>query len=504
MNTLKAHPIPQNDQLKTRKLVMVLGIPIDNLNMAQALDRIEAFIQVGRATGKSHQIATINADFVVKALNDPELRFLLQEADMATADGMPLVWGARLLGVRVEGRVAGSDLVPALAERAAQKGYSIYFLGAAPGVALQAAEAFHEKHPDLIIAGVNSPPYSSVLEMDEAIVEDIKAAQPDILLVAFGNPKQEKWIGMYHKRLQVPVMIGVGATLDFIAGYRKRAPNWMQQIGLEWFYRLLQEPTRLWQRYVHDLFIFGPFFLRQLWVMRRGTNPTATLPKADIVIINNQAILTLQGRLTIDNSQEVFGLGIQALEEADTILVDLEKVDFLDSSAIGALVGLAKRARDAGGDVALVSAPALIQRTLSVLSLTSFFVIYDDLDSATNMNVVRQFDHLPADGAHAFAQNGSWTVLIAPRRLDASNAFEVRNHWESMLHDHSYLILDFSETVLLASAGLAVLARLDRLARETSGEVRVTNCSTDVLRVIELTRFDKVLSLYPDLNSAMV
>src|SRR3982751_6788582 len=123
-----------------RKLLIILGVPVDDLTMSQALTRLEEFISIGRSTGRSHQIATVNADFVVNSLHDPELRRILQESDMATADGMPLVLGARLLGVPLANRVTGADLVPALAQRAAERGYSIFLLGARPGVAVRAAQ----------------------------------------------------------------------------------------------------------------------------------------------------------------------------------------------------------------------------------------------------------------------------------------------------------------------------------------------------------------------------
>jgi N-acetylglucosaminyldiphosphoundecaprenol N-acetyl-beta-D-mannosaminyltransferase len=201
-----------------RKLLIILGVPIDDLDMSQALMRLEQFIALGRSTGKSHQVATINADFVVNSLNDSELRRILQESDMATADGMPLVLGARLLGVPLADRVTGADLVPALAERAAQKGYSIFLLGARPGVGIRAAEILQERYPGLTIAGVIAPPNVPIQAMDRSILDQIKAAKPDILLVAFGNPKQEKWIRMYADTLAVPVCIGVGGTFDMIAG----------------------------------------------------------------------------------------------------------------------------------------------------------------------------------------------------------------------------------------------------------------------------------------------
>ena len=250
-----------------RKLLIILGTPIDDINMGEALDQIDAFIAAGRTSGKGHQIATINADFVVKSLHDAELRRILQEADMATADGMPLVWSARLLGVPIEGRVTGADMVPALAERAAQKGHSIYFLGAAPGIAEKAAKILLLQYPGLKIAGIASPSVEAVQNGDPAIIVACKAANPDILLVAFGNPKQEKWIYRHAQELGIPVMIGVGGTFDFIAGVTKRAPQWMQQNGLEWIYRLVQQPGRLWKRYITDLFGFGYFFLWQWWIM---------------------------------------------------------------------------------------------------------------------------------------------------------------------------------------------------------------------------------------------
>ena len=188
-----------------RKLLIILGVPIDDLTMPQALTRLEEFIALGRATGRSHQIATINADFVVNSLHDPELRRILQESDMATADGMPLVLGSRLLGVPMGDRVTGADLVPALAERAAEKGYSMFLLGAREGVGLRAAEILQERYPGLQIAGVISPPNVAIQEMDRTILAQIRRAKPDILLVAFGNPKQEKWIRMYSLIVSMPL-----------------------------------------------------------------------------------------------------------------------------------------------------------------------------------------------------------------------------------------------------------------------------------------------------------
>ena len=486
-----------------RKLLIILNVPIDDLNMAEALERLDEFIAVGRETGKGHQVATVNADFAVKALRDPELRYLLQEADMATADGMPLVWGARLLGVPMEGRVTGADMVPALAERAAQKGYSLYLLGAAPGVAAHAGAIMQEKHPGLKIVGVCSPPYGPILEMDRSILDDIKAAKPDILLVAFGNPKQEKWIGMYGRELGVPVMIGIGGTLDFIAGETKRAPEWMQKSGLEWVFRLAQEPRRLWRRYVVDLTAFGSFFVRQWWFMRQGKASAPLLPTRDAVMVDDTAVLTVQGRLTVENHIAFLEKGQAALAETPFLIVNLAEATFLDSSALGALVGLAKQARDRDGKLWLTAVPKTIQQTLSLMRLDRFFDMLDDVAAGL---AARQARALLASAPTVVetppASKEQWQVTKMPRRLDAATVSNVQATCTALLAENPYLALDCSEMVFLTSAGLAMLAQLHRQAEGQGGELRVAGCSQDALRVIEMTRFDRVLSLFESVTEA--
>ena len=475
-----------------RKLVIILCAPIDNLNMQEALARIEEFIRIGRKIGKTHQIATVNADFVVKALSDPELRYLLQEADMATADGMPLVWGARLLGTPLEERVAGADMIPALAEISAQKGYSMFFLGAAPGVAARAGDILRAKHPDLKIVGILSPPQSSVLEMDPAIIEAIKNAKPDILLVAFGNPKQEKWIGMYGRELGVPVMIGVGGTFDFIAGQTKRAPLWMQNIGLEWTFRLAQEPRRLWKRYVVDMAAFGSFFVRQWWVTRRRAMPSPMLPQTDVIVIDQIAILNVAGRIDFSNSSLIAKKGQQALETTPNLIVNLAQTTFLDSTGIGTLVGLAKRARDAGGGLKLAAVPVSVMRVLTMLRLDQFFEFIKRVEDGLGKST----------GSGSLDRVGKWRVYRVPRRFDADGSPGISASCSQLLHVDPHLILDFTDTVFLGSAGLAAMLNINRLALEKSGALRVSSCSEDVHKVIKMVRFDKVLSIHPDVQSA--
>lgn len=487
-----------------RKLLIILNVPIDDLNMDEALNRLEEFIAIGRETGKSHQVATVNADFAVKSLRDPELRYLLREADMATADGMPLVWGARLLGAPLEDRVTGSDMVPALAGRAAQKGYSIYLFGAAPGVAERAGEILQEKNPGLNIAGVCSPPYKSILETDQSVLDDIKAAAPDILLVAFSHPKQEKWIGMYGRELGVPVIIGIGGTLDFIAGKTKRAPKWMQRAGLEWTFRLLHEPRRLWRRYVVDLFVFSSFFVRQWWIMRQGKTLAPLLTTMDAVIVEDTAVLAVQGRMTVENHVAFLEKGQKALAETPYLIVNLAEATFLDSSAIGALVGLAKQARDADGKLWLTAVPQSIRQSLALLKLDRYFDMLDDVEAGLNaQRARRQAEDKRAAPQPEARPQGKWQVAKMPRRLDSATVPEVTETCTALLALHSYVVLDCSEVVFLTSAGLAMLAQLQRQADSGDGALRVAGCTDDVLRVIQMTRFDRVLALFDDVTEAV-
>lgn len=249
---------------KNLKKFVLLGFPIDNITMDEALDNIIAMTDQYRKDQKCRLVATANVDFIVnshdksKSETSKTLRSILRNADMVTADGMPLVWLSRMLGQPLPGRVTGADMVPALGEVAEKNGKSIYFLGGQPGSAKGTAKILAEKHPDLKIAGTNAPIIDlENIEQNEALINEINSTNPDILLIALGNPKQELWFNQYRKYLKVPVSIGVGGTFEFITGTTSRAPKWAQKIGVEWIYRIMQDPHRLLKRYLVGLRIFS-------------------------------------------------------------------------------------------------------------------------------------------------------------------------------------------------------------------------------------------------------
>jgi N-acetylglucosaminyldiphosphoundecaprenol N-acetyl-beta-D-mannosaminyltransferase len=219
--------------------VDMLGVPLARLNMERALERVEQFIN----ERSPHLVITSDTPSIVRAQDDLEYQEIIRSAAMVTADGRGVVWMARLLGLPMRDRVSGVDLVLRICELAVARGYAVYLLGAAPGVAEEAAQALQTRCPGLRIAGTQHGYFT--LEEEPGIVRRIAELRPEVLFVALGAPRQEQWIRKHMEELQVPVAIGVGGSFDVFAGRVQRAPEWMQKAGLEWLYRVLREPKRL-------------------------------------------------------------------------------------------------------------------------------------------------------------------------------------------------------------------------------------------------------------------
>jgi N-acetylglucosaminyldiphosphoundecaprenol N-acetyl-beta-D-mannosaminyltransferase len=223
-------------------------LPVDAVTRHEALDFIDRLV----ASGEGGTVFTPNVDHVVMADENARFRDVYSRASLSLADGMPLLWASRLLGKRLPEKVSGSDFVPLLLERAAERQWRVYFLGGAPGVAALAREKLRDQLPRLEVVGVDAPriePGGPAGERDR-LVERIRETRPHIVLVALGAPKQELWIDEVRDALRPAVLLGVGASLDFVAGVVPRAPRWMSNAGLEWLFRLRREPRRLWRRYL--------------------------------------------------------------------------------------------------------------------------------------------------------------------------------------------------------------------------------------------------------------
>lgn len=220
-------------------IVNLLGVPVAAVNMDEALDILERFIPERR----THLVVTSDTSAIVRAQEDEEFRQIVQHAALVTPDGVGVVWSARLLGLPIYERVPGVELMAKLCEKAEQKGWRVFLLGAKPSVAETAAKNLQTRYPYLKVVGTHHGYFTP--EEEPQVIAKIQAAQPDILFVAFGIPKQEKWIVRHADELQVPICIGVGGSFDVYAGIVQRAPVWVQRLCLEWLYRTVKEPKRL-------------------------------------------------------------------------------------------------------------------------------------------------------------------------------------------------------------------------------------------------------------------
>ena len=238
------------------------ALEVDSVTFEQALERIEALV----ASGQGGSVFTPNVDHVVNVGSDAEFARAYASVSLSLVDGTPLLWSSRLLGAPLPAKISGSDLVRPLVQRAAQRGWRVYLLGAGPGVAQEAAAIF-ERELGAHVVGVDSPRISARpggVDESAAALERLSAARPDLVLVAFGSPKQELWIHHHRAQLGPAVAVAIGASLDFVAGRVKRAPAWMSRAGLEWVFRLAQEPRRLWRRYLVNDPKFLAILLREL------------------------------------------------------------------------------------------------------------------------------------------------------------------------------------------------------------------------------------------------
>lgn len=259
---IERHQSRQEQAAKTRvslprQRIRLLDTVIDPVTLAEAMTEIERYVE----TGTPRQLVTVNVDFVKIAQEDERFRRIVNQSDLSVADGKPLLWAARWSGQELPARITGMDLVLGAAKLAVKRGESLFLLGAAEGIAARAGSVLRANYPGLMVH-TYSPPMGPFTDEENArMVDMIRASGAKYLFVAFGAPKQDVWINEHLHALGVPVCAGIGGVLNFLAGSVKRAPGWVQNSGMEWLYRILQEPRRLWRRYfLGDL----PVFVRML------------------------------------------------------------------------------------------------------------------------------------------------------------------------------------------------------------------------------------------------
>ncbi|HEY9127503.1 MAG TPA: WecB/TagA/CpsF family glycosyltransferase, partial [Acidobacteriaceae bacterium] len=307
------------------------------------------------------------------SLRDVHLHRIIASCSLVLPDGMPLVWISRLFGYPLKERVSGVDLVPALAELSARKGYRIFLLGGREGVAARAAAKLEEMYPGCQIVGHYAPPLADLERMDHGdTLARIHAAQPDILLVAFGNPKQEKWIRMHSRRSGVPVSIGIGGSLDMIIGDVQRAPRWMQRTGLEWFGRCLQEPTRLFPRYSRNFMALAmrlPLAVAGTFLQYPHRGPSAVHRTSESGLLH----LHLGGSLEAATAPALDRAVSACIDEGQLLIAHLHDLRYVTPEGIGALLAARQRLMATGLSLALTGVPVHLRMLFSAWCLGPLF-----------------------------------------------------------------------------------------------------------------------------------
>lgn len=471
--------------------IAILGVPFDNVTTGETVSLVEQMV----ASRKPHYFVTANVDFLVQAQEDVELRRILFDANLVLCDGTPLVWASRLLGNPLPERVAGSDLVPLLARIAEEKRYHLFFLGGTTESTERAVANLKSRHPNLSVVGY-SPPFNKLLEMDhEEIKRRIAEAKPDLLFVSFGCPKQEKWIAMHYLTLGVPVSAGVGATIDFIAGQMKRAPVWMQRSGTEWIFRILQEPRRLFRRYIKDLWVFSRSIAAQWWQLRsRRKHGRPAGVSAPVLAEAAWQWIQLPERLDLAAVRNDVLLVDQVLADGRHCLLQMDQVGFIDSTGVGLLIRLHKKVRATGRQLILLDPSVTVTRALQMMHLQNFFDVAPDFDSARELINSRSLeqDKLASINLGKACDSISWMGEVTA--VNADKVWQItEKQVAASLKSGRPLAIDLSQVRFMDSAGMGMMVRVRKLAQREGLSLTFTGIQPAVLNVLRLARLEDFL-----------
>jgi len=414
-----------------------LGIPVDNLSLQDAVDRIAAMTK--DHNGKTHLVSTLNVDFLVNSLGyaftrprHPELLNVLRSSDMVTADGFPITWLSKIVGKPLKQRVTGSDLTPALATRAAEEGLSLFLLGGAEGVAAAAANCLQLANPKLKIAGTSAPfvntegpALKGFATDDQALLKNINSSGADILLVGLGNPKQELWFNRNRHKLQVPVAIGVGGTFEFITGTVKRAPRWMQKSNLEWLFRITQDPSRLWRRYAAGMIKLGvlaaPLIYyrakESLFYRRSATSEAPNIVWQSVWSSRDQSLAALRlPRLVSARYLEELLSSLQQEHASMALrLLDFSSVKHIEMAGHQEFFRLAQLLADPQNDVSLLGVPKAVKRLLGACRIMDVIGESHNGNTLSTLSYAPQDKHVQETGCKSYVMSNTALMFLSGR-----------------------------------------------------------------------------------------
>lgn len=493
---------------------LILGVPIDTFSMDEAVAYIFQLVEDHAQDGRPRLVCTANTDFIVNTLSwsmrrsrHSELLDILRGADLVTPDGMPVVWAGRCLGAPFKGRVTGADLVPRLAREAAARGKSLYLLGGSPGSAKKASELLRAHNSGLVIAGWSSP-YVHVqggelvrsFEADREIVGAINAARPDILLIGFGNPKQEIWFHLNRHRLRVPVSIGVGGTFEFITGSTRRAPAWMQELGLEWFHRLCQDPSRLAKRYLADLVKFGILIWPSIAIHKRlrfavgdkAEDKENTAARFEHLMLGDRKVLLVRLPRTVDaravqSMEDLFGDAPQC-----DIILDCRDVRYLDAIGLAFVAMVAITAKNEGREVALAGMGPSMERQLLYNRIIDLF------EGSTFSSVSEATSHM-GEGPRwtgytlTLAEVAEMGVVVVTGRLARLPSPAEDGALLAHQVGHASLCIDLTGCTSIDTSGIVFLLALAYALRDSGKTCTIKGARRSVRQTMKMAGVDAIL-----------
>lgn len=464
--------------------IAILGVPFDNVTRPEAATLIRQML----ASRKPHYLVTADIDFAVRAQGDDELRRILFDAHLVLCSGAPLAWATRLLGSPLPERLAGSELAPLLIRMAEERKLRVFFLGATSALAEETVAKLKAANPGLDVTG-GAPNTLNLLEMDhEALGKRITEARPDILLAAFGCPLQEKWIAMNYLALGVPVVAGVGTTAEFLAAQTGDAE-------LSFGARLARLPGRLFRRYVRDPWIFAWILLAQWWQLRpRPAAPGPVHVSAPVKAEETWQWIRLPERLDLAAIRNDVLLVDQVLADGRHCLLQLDQVEFVDSTGIGLLIRLHKKIRATGRQLILLDPSPAVKRALGMMHLQDFFATATDFDAAKQLIETRKQEQEAAVRPGAAEAAGP---LVWQGEITAVNANDVWLETEKFIAASAppaaSVAIDLSNVRFIDSTGLGVMIRARKLALLRGVKLQFTGARATVRNVLRLAQVESFL-----------
>lgn len=505
-----------------RDAISLMGIPVDNVTTSEALDRIFGMTAAFKNDNTPRYVATVNVDFIVNTLSwrtdhsrHPELLDILRRADLVTADGMPVVWASKIMNSPLKERISGSDMIPELAERSVKLGKSLFLFGGAPGLAEEAADKLMSRYPGLRIAGTYSPDIATEgeaildsAEEDRELIKKINESGADILLIGLGNPKQEIWFERNRNALNVPVSIGVGGSFGFITGSVARAPEWMQKNGLEWIYRIYQDPGRLWKRYFNGFFKFGACILFPLIFHKIGRTIIQFQQhgkelKKEIEINVRSRERTVKLNMPYEVTREsVKGIkDLIPLFKESFLIIDFKNTMHMDLYAMGFLANAWKHSMSRKSPLYLTGANPFLTRLLKYNRLWDILgkLQHDKLDEKLiDENKVSNDNssfHYTTD-----SDEDSFRIELHGR-LDAANISKLDIPELIKIIGAKNCIVNLRNLKFIDSTGLIFFLKIKKHLSIHNKIPVMCNANEDILQIFNITKLLDLFKIIPDFDN---